>query len=128
MRQSVSRDQVRSSNGKMISPEPERKAMTAGDGWHWSGRSRARCRLTHPAALAKIARLAMIRHDYSPLPPHHGVPTRCPAATSSVTPTGEANRESTGDHIAVAALACRIDCSPLLVPVEHCRDTARFRF
>jgi hypothetical protein len=30
-------------------------------------------------------------------PPHHGAPTRRPEATSSVTPTGEANH--TGDHI-----------------------------
>jgi hypothetical protein len=29
-------------------------------------------------------------HDDSPLSPHHGAPTRCPAATSSVTPTAKA--------------------------------------
>jgi hypothetical protein len=42
------------------------------------------------------------------------------ALMSSVTPTGEANHESTGDHICRCRSCLRIDCGPLLVSVEHC--------
>jgi NAD(P)-dependent dehydrogenase (short-subunit alcohol dehydrogenase family) len=52
--------------------------------------------------------------------PHHGAPKRCPAATPSVTPTRKANHESTGDHICRCRSCLRIDCSPLLVSVDHC--------